>query len=243
MVKVQHGWESRSLHEVESLASQSPRSAVSGFTHTIDGRAMISPRSAMTARLQRKWSSSESSEGNGSADAPNTFSVIESPHRQSNQQPDAPKALAPPLDIVPSSRRRMTPNRAMRPPSIRPLVTQRTPSQNAVLEAEAVETLAFMASPSTSGHGSSAFPGSQSSGRTGQQFLSHPPPLHAHSAAASSLMSPKRVAFTTHPSREAVVDKTALINRMLDDIRDGEDPELERAFAIADRGSTTTRAV
>ena len=100
MVKVQNGWQTRSLDEIESIASQSPRSTISGFPRN----TLHSPRSVMSGNLQRTWSSSDSSD-----DAP----IAQLPamaYGSTMQAPQPKRGLAPPADIISGGRRRLTPN-------------------------------------------------------------------------------------------------------------------------------------
>jgi hypothetical protein len=237
MIKVQNGWQTRSLDEVESLASQSPRSTVSGFGHFHDPQTLLSPRTAMSRNYQRESSESDSSESVVAVDGRGLFEM------GSGQGPPR-RALAPPVDIVPSSRRRPTPNSAYqgvngahsaRQQSSRPLNSQRTPSQNAAREADAVETLLFMASPNNSGYNPPARASQESSLRAEQAFSSQTSPLRAQ-FSQTSVTSPKRVAF----SDDGSVDKAALINRILDDLSDDSDDELEEAFRLAEKSAPAT---
>lgn len=186
MVKVQNGWQTKKLEDVESLASQSPRSTLSGFQHAGSEKFnLISPRTAMLNKSRRKWSDGQPITNDallGLRDTANSNGndkgVGNSNHNSSGSSGvmlNGRRVLAPPLDVVPSSsRRRPTPNgvpqnhqqnqhqHRSRPlslsnpspshPNARPTSYQRTPSQNAAMEADAVETLLFMASPSNSGH-------------------------------------------------------------------------------------------
>jgi hypothetical protein len=225
MVKVQNGWQARSLDEVESLASQSPRSAISGFQHFSESQ-MLSPKTTMSRKLARESSESDSSESTAGATGRGRLNIL-----ASSQDPSR-RALAPPLDIIPGSRRRPAPNAALpringpyiqsRPMhSARPHVNQRTPSQNAAMEADAVETLLFMASPNNSGYNPPSLSAQTSPLRT--QF------------SQTSVTSPKRVAFSPISPTAPAFDKEALIDRMLDDLSDDSDGELEQAFRHAEK--------
>ena len=138
----------RSLDELESIASASPKSNTSPYLQGPGRASPFSPRAAPGSKMSRKWSDSSSSEGSRSE--PHLGAAL------SSTRPDGQRVitLAPPADIVPGSRRRPTPNdRGLQPRSYysRP-TSQRTPSQNAAMEADAVETLLFMASPNNSGY-------------------------------------------------------------------------------------------
>ncbi|KAL2429427.1 hypothetical protein ABEF95_004021 [Exophiala dermatitidis] len=273
MLKVQNGWQSRSLDEVESLASQSPRSTVSGFQQYNNSNdpqsTLLSPKTAMARKLYRNHS--ETSESDSSDNTTAEARGLTSPAGRSYDAPAAGRpALAPPVDIVPGggsetgSRRRPTPNGSynhsngtMRPP--RPINSQRTPSQNAAMEADAVETLLFMASPNNSGYNPHASQESSSvsslrpaEGQPPSQ--SQPPstltsPLRTQFSQTSIVgSSPKRVAFSgigsdhhrqtfhnDHHSSSSSSSKAALIDRMLDELSDTSDNELERAFQQAEK--------
>lgn len=247
MVKVQHGWQTRSLEEVESLASQSPRSSTSGFQH---GLGRSSPRTNLSAELHRKWSTSDSSEGtNGSRvhQAGRHFAGTNAAG-QSAAEVMARRALAPPADIVPGPRRRPTPNsytvdhgvNGIHVPSLhvntRPPTKQRTPSQNAAMEADAVETLMFMASPNNSGHHPATFTPQESSLRSTQTSLPQSSPLRSQFSLVQNVSSPKKVAFASTTPIGKPYDKIADIERMLDELSDEDsNDDLENAFNIAQR--------
>ncbi|KIW73063.1 hypothetical protein PV04_01210 [Phialophora macrospora] len=237
MVKVQNGWQTRSLDEVESLASQSPRSTVSGFQHFHD-HPVLSPRTAMSRKYQRESSESDTSDSTGALESQGL--VTGSPQVPSH------RALAPPVDIVPGSRRRPTPNAAYHAVngshmqsstlhSTRPPTSQRTPSQNAAMEADAVETLLFMASPNNSGYNPPSHASQESSLRTAQAFSSQTSPLRTQ-FSQTSMASPKKVVFSDSESSAPTFDKAALIDRMLDELSDDSDADLEYAFGVAEKG-------
>ncbi|ETI28417.1 hypothetical protein G647_00866 [Cladophialophora carrionii CBS 160.54] len=237
MVKVQNGWQTRSLDEVESLASQSPRSTVSGFQQLHDHQ-VLSPRTAMSRKYQRESSESDSSDTTGALESQGLVT-------ETSQVPSR-RALAPPVDIVPSSRRRPTPNAAFHAVngshmqsralhSRRPPTSQRTPSQNAAMEADAVETLLFMASPNNSGYNPPSHASQESSLRTAQAFSSQTSPLRTQ-FSQTSVTSPKKVGFSDSESSAPAFDKAALIDRMLDELSDDSDAELEYAFTLAEKG-------
>lgn len=246
MLKVQNGWQSRNFDEVESLASQSPRSLVSGFHHPPE-HSLLSPRTLMARKYHRASSDSDSSESTVAIDnRPSTASPLESPASPR-------RALAPPADILPTSRRRPTPNASYQMPHSshhqtrplhpgRPLPNQRTPSQNAVLEADAVETLLFMASPSNSGQ----YPPTRSSQDSSSHvFSSQTSPLRAQ-FSQTSMTSPKRVAFSHQPSDAAAaaaasaLERAATIDKILDDLSDDSDDglSLEQAFKLAEQSKS-----
>ncbi len=238
MIKVQNGWQTRSLDELESLASQSPRSTVSGFGHFQDPQNLLSPRTVMARKYQRESSESDSSESTAPLDGRGLIDMM------GNAQGPPRRALAPPVDIVPSARRRPTLNsayqgvngssfHARQSQSSRPMNNQRTPSQNAAREADAVETLLFMASPNNSGYNPPPRASQESSLRSEQGFSSQTSPLRAQ-FSQTSVTSPKKVAFSHDGSS---VDKAALINRILDELSDASDDELEQAFRLAEESA------
>ncbi|KPI43488.1 uncharacterized protein AB675_6737 [Cyphellophora attinorum] len=192
MVKVQHGWQTRSLEELESLASASPRSTASAVTQTNVNSG--SPRRLIHQRLSRKWSDSSSSVSSQSElynmASPQLAAVPESGSQL--------RGLAPPADIIAGQRRRPPPNESTdislsQDPSrtVRPAAKQRTPSQNAVLEKDAVETLLFMASPNNSSYHVSSQPSQESSLRSTQVLSAMTSPLRTQ-FSQSTLSSPKK---------------------------------------------------
>ncbi|TVY15749.1 hypothetical protein LARI1_G006979 [Lachnellula arida] len=137
MVKVNNGWQSNSIDEVESMASQagSPTSS----TSTLHGRRNLitSPRAAI-ANIQGQTSSMSSSSGTPAPSGDfDLYSRSDQPSRTyesfwrdhstnlpsqrytSHTSPPTPfsKSLAPPADIRPTSRRSGTP-KFSRPPTI-----------------------------------------------------------------------------------------------------------------------------
>ncbi|EXJ95651.1 hypothetical protein A1O1_00773 [Capronia coronata CBS 617.96] len=265
MIKVQNGWQSRSLDEVESLASQSPRSTVSGFHQpNNDPYTILSPKTAMMSRkqYQRESSESDSSDSNVALEA---RGLIMANAAGSPSTATRHRSLAPPVDIMPgsasTSRRRPTPNTGYHHASqvrshakdtssslhaSRPHTSQRTPSQNAAMEADAVETLLFMASPNNSGYNPASHASQESAIRTtaAPSTSTLTSPLRSQLSQTSILTSPKRVAFsdaeesssTDHPLLHQMgFDKSALIDRMLDELSDTSDDELEEAFRLAEK--------
>lgn len=241
MVKVQNGWQSRSLDEVESLASQSPRSTVSGF-HRLNDQHMLSPRTVMSRKYQRESSDSDSSDSTVALENRGLVNMLGSP------RVPARRSLAPPVDIMPGSRRRPTPNgvhqsingaqvQSRQLHSARPPTSQRTPSQNAAMEADAVETLLFMASPNNSGYNPPSHASQDSSLRSALVFASQTSPLRTQFSQAS-MTSPKKVAFSNHEASGPSLDKADLIDRMLDELSDDSNDELEQAFRLAEKPET-----
>lgn len=226
MVKVQHGWQTRSLDELESLASASPRSTTSNFAHT-NLAASDSPRRLIQQRLSRKWSDSSSSESSHSE----LYNAL-SPRLASVPETSQQRALAPPADIVAGQRRRTSPNEpssmTLSHDSIRtgrPAAKHRTPSQNAVLEKDAVETLLFMASPNNSSYHLNSQPSQETSLRSTQVLSAMTSPLRTQ-FSQTSVNSPKKVAFSDQYDTANPTDRSALIEQMLDELPDESDDDL-----------------
>lgn len=239
MVKVQNGWQNRCLDEVESLASASPRSTT--FNHYSENRHLLSPRTAMSAHLVRAHSdtSSDSTNSNSPQNPPQNQSR---PHPMLMSPPASRRGLAPPANIVsrpPQSRRRQTPNVSVNT-TARPAPAQRTASQNAVLEADAVETLLFMASPHNSGtHGSQLSP------ITSAPSVHYFPPSQTSPLrnTFSSSTSPKRVAFSSDTSGNTSMeysarygrDKKAVIASLVERLDEDDNRELDEALKLMER--------
>ena len=245
MVKVQNGWQSRTFDEVESLASQSPRSTVSGFQHFGDAQSLLSPRTVMARKYERGSSESDSSDSTLALENRGLVNMAAS------TQPSSRRALAPPLDFMPSARRRPAPNGAYHGAngsqayarhlnSSQPTTSQRTPSQNAAMEADAVETLLFMASPNNSGYNPPNRISQESVAHSNQALSSLTSPLRTQ-FSQTSVTSPKKVAFSEKDSSKP--DKGAIIDRMLDDLSDDSDDGLERAFKIAEKSKAPVNPV
>ena len=222
-MKVQNGWESNTLDEIESLASQreSPDSNLGAKSQQIQ-----SPRTVMTARRRRQ------SRGSMSLDYPGGPSDLRlSNDRNPNMSPNGSikPALAPPADIVPSARRRRhDPSQAKQnrhsytdSPS-QNSQRQRTASQNAAMEADAVETLLFLASPNNSGHHHHISAGFSSSSQISP--LNSEFPSQENSAYPS-----KRVTFTgvptMAPSSVKLANRREEIDRMIDEMSDSDTEE------------------
>ena len=224
MVKVQHGWQTRSLDELESLASASPRSTVSNFPHT-DHNVSDSPKRIMQQRLSRKWSDSSSS-----ASSHSDIHSMQSP-RLSAVPEFIPRkgGLAPPADIVAGQRRRPSPNEQTGKAhdlqrTVRPMAKQRTPSQNAVLEKDAVETLLFMASPNNSSYHVNSQLSQESTLRSMQPISALTSPLRTQ-FSQTSVTSPKKVTFTDQNGIYCREDRSAAIDRLLDEPPDASDED------------------
>ena len=235
MIKVQNGWQHRSLDEVESLASASPRSTT--FNHYSDNAHLLSPRAVLTAQLARH--NSDSSSNSDSQPPPRRDPILMSP-------PSSRKALAPPANIISRAtqqqRRRPTPNvqvQIVSQSASRPTVKHRTPSQNAAMEADAVETLLFMASPNHSGsaHQSSQF-SPVTSAPSVRHFPSQTSPLRNTFSAPTS---PKRVAFAAESEYSARYgrDKNAIVASMVEKLGEDGDADLDEALRLMDQHHAT----
>ncbi len=250
MYKVQSGYATQSLDELESLASQSPRSSASGFLP--NKYALESPRTAMTADWRRKWSSSEGSDVGGLARS----KTIAGPHTNLNGLAPASatqaarRGLAPPANIVSGNRRRPTANGAVNGPHANGPYTQsrnmhvskstpkqRTASQNAAMEADAVETLLFMASPGNSGYHSNTSQATGSNMRSTAPMSSQPSPLRTQFRYSEALTSPHRkVGFADMSPEHKLPDLAAKgmdIDGMLDEPSDDSDDGLDEAIGLA----------
>lgn len=250
MYKVQTGNPSQSLEELESLASQSPRSSTSAFhssKHTQE-----SPRTAMASDWRRKWSSSDGSDVGGPTQPNNAaWNRPNGPaHPPSNQA--SRRALAPPANIVSGTRRRPNPNGVPNGPYAAGSYTpsrhlhvstsspspKRTPSQNAAMEADAVETLLFMASPGNSSYHPNTSAAAESNLRsTAPTSSSQPSPLRTQFHYDEKLSSPRRkVGFvdTTLPNQKPVDLSVEVrdIDRMLDEPSDDSGDGLDEAIRI-----------
>ena len=119
-----------------------------------------------------------------------------------------------------------------KPATSRPAVTHRTPSQNAVLEADAVETLLFMASPSNSGNHSSQF-SPVTSAPSVHQFPSQRSPLRNTFSAPTS---PRRVGFAANRDlrHRYGQNKDAIVDSMLDKLDEEANVELDAAIKLMD---------
>lgn len=200
----------------------------------------------MSGNLQRTWSSSDSSD-----DGPMAQLRV-APSGNTMQAPPQPKrGLAPPADIIPGSRRRphahtnghvsganMSPLKLHQ--DARPTTKLRTPSQTAAQEADAVETLLFMASPGNSGHHPPQFTPVESSLRSAHLVSSQLASMHDHFDRSAQLFSPKKVAFDASGAPNSkLISRTVQIERLLDESDDEDDSnDLDRAIDIG----TMTRA-
>ena len=248
MYKVKTGNPSQSLDELESLASQSPRSSTSAFQS--NRHAAESPRTAMAGDWRRKWSSSEGSDVGVPAQpsSPAWSRSNGGAHPPSN--PASRRALAPPANIVPGSRRRPAPNGVPNGPyaggpytpsrnlHVSTSTPKRTPSQNAAMEADAVETLLFMASPGNSGYHPNTNGAPESSLRsTAPMSSSQPSPLRTQFHYNEKLSSPRRrVGFADTVPNQKTGDLSVEvrdIDRMLDESSDDSSDGLDEAISLA----------
>ncbi|TVY34497.1 hypothetical protein LSUB1_G006157 [Lachnellula subtilissima] len=207
MVKVNNGWQSNSIDEVESMASQagSPTSS----TSTLHGRRNLitSPRTPAPSGDFDLYSRSDQPSRTYESFWRDHSTNLPSQRYTSHTSPPAPfhKSLAPPADIRPTSRRSGT-QKLGRPPTIpgqgsnssihspnpktpnrgshRENPTIQTPLQKTIQEQDAIETLMFMSSPGNSGNMKHNFP--------------PPPPRNR----GSPLQSPLRTEFNTQDRRK-----------------------------------------
>ena len=208
----------------------------------------------MAGDWRRKWSSSEDSDLGGQAQPNSTaWSRPTGPlHPPSNQA--SRRALAPPANIVSGSRRRPTPNGASSGPYGAGFYTpsrhlhvstsspspKRTPSQNAAMEADAVETLLFMASPGNSSYHPNTSGAAESNLRsTAPTSSSQPSPLRTQFHYNEKLSSPRRkVDFADGMSSPKPVDLSVEVrdvDRMLDELSDDSSDGLEEAIRLVNR--------
>ena len=236
MVKVHNGWESNSLEEIESLTSQhaSPRSPLTAISLSSTPRKLYSPKAAINPSLRRQGSSSLSSEGvpaAGSGSRVDGGAQGSHSHRQRAGSRPQKRALAPPADIIPRARRR--PHHANPPLNGYKSVTsvnsigakQRTASQSAAMEADAVETLLFMASPGNSSHQPSSSRGMAPPAGMRAPTHSPNPPLRRGRSGHEILESPQRRAAyiglpETIPTAAHITSKFDEIDRMIDEMDD-----------------------
>jgi hypothetical protein len=224
MVKVQNGWQGHTLDEVESLASQSPGSTLSGLNRS-DRSMLLSPRIALAATMCQDREFTNVFTNNGPTDSGLDIDD-DSPIRV--QSLSTGKRLEPSATIVPGSRRKPLARgnlqiKTMKPPQLcRPQVQQRMPSQNAAMEADAVETLLFMSgSPNNSGH----FPSTYSP--MSQTFSTQTSPLK--SQFSPGFKQPQR----------PYEDKSVLIDRLLHDLDDETNEDLDEALRILEQHRAT----
>jgi hypothetical protein len=209
----------------------------------------------MASDWRRKWSSSDGSDVGGQGH----------PSSAAWSRPNGPahppashasrRALAPPANIVSGGRRRPNPNGVPNGPngpyaagsytpsrhlhvSTSSPSPKRTPSQNAAMEADAVETLLFMASPVNSGYHPNTSAAAESNQRsTAPPSSSQPSPLRTQFHDHETLGSPRRrVGFVdaTLPNQQPVDLSVEIrdIDRMLDDASDDSGDGLDEAIRI-----------
>jgi hypothetical protein len=204
----------------------------------------------MAGDWRRKWSSSDGSDIGGQAQPNSTaWSTSNGPaHLPSNHA--SRRALAPPANIVSGSRRRPTPNGASSGPyasgpytpsrhlHVSTASPKRTPSQNAAMEADAVETLLFMASPGNSGYHPNTSGAAESNLRsTAPVSSSQPSPLRTQFHFHDKLSSPRRkVGFVDAVPNQTPVDLSVEvrdIDQMLDEPSDDSSDGLDEAISLA----------
>ncbi len=210
MIKVQNGWQTRSIDELESMTSQqpSPVSPVSdtrrpfdsprtmlmsaqfdraGFTQSSE-RTTATPEivhpspQSRTSRLDYAYPRTNDMSSPQPGLSGRTYESFWREHSTSNaskylhtQKSGEGPSLAPPVDIQPRHTRRSDASQTQPPtlqtsnqhsfsstgsapsampatPPQRHATKPRTPSQNAAMEQDAVETLLFMSSPGNSGY-------------------------------------------------------------------------------------------
>lgn len=109
------------------------------------------------------------------------------------------------------------------------------------MEADAVETLLFMASPNNSAYNPHSQASQESSLRSTQQLSAMTSPLRTQ-FSQTSVTSPKKVAFSERYEDDTPVDKSALIDRMLDNLPDESEDDLGEALALADKRARNLHA-
>ena len=208
MIKVQHGWQTRSIDELESMTSQqaspvspipdlrrpydSPRTNLMNTQFDRTGFAQSSERTTATpetvrpspqmqnrtSRLDYAYPRTNEAAFSQPDHADRTYESFWREHSASNasrylhtQSSIEGLSLAPPADIQPCHARRSNVSVTQAPalqtskehsfsssesapatPPRRHTTKPRTPSQNAAMEKDAVETLLFMSSPGNSGY-------------------------------------------------------------------------------------------
>lgn len=186
----------------------------------------------MAPILRRHGSSNASSDtGVVAGGSPHLDNGAQGPTSQRQRVEARPqkRGLAPPADIVPGAQRR--PHHANQLSNgygsvrrLKPTGTkQRTASQNAAMEADAVETLLFMASPGNSSHHPSTLPGITSSGRPSALTSCQASPLESEFPNSNPLASPQRHVAFTEPTSTTLMTVDMLsrsdeIDRMIDEM-------------------------
>ncbi|KAG6267751.1 hypothetical protein E4U49_007830 [Claviceps purpurea] len=231
MVKVNHGWQTRNLDEVETLASQgaftSPTSSASTVRHERKGSSSSSPRvppnNASTSRTCFAGHQRRNSESH-----PGTLSNKPALAPPATIQPSLPMS-APKSHPRRNSNPRYTPtmlSHSASPSANSPPVSNKhpramdpiinSPHKN-VREQDAIETLLFMSSPGNSTNlkhsfSESASPGPNSQPSHQQSHLHPPRARHALPSSASSRRAlpsarppaqPKKVVFDKSPTAMA----------------------------------------
>ncbi|KAG6079875.1 hypothetical protein E4U15_003571 [Claviceps sp. LM218 group G6] len=221
MVKVNHGWQTRNLDEVETLAQgafTSPTSSASTVRHGRKGSSSSSPRvtpnNASTSRTCFAGHQRRNSESH-----PGTFSNKPTLAPPATIQPSLPMS-APKSHPRRNSNPRYTPTMLSHsaspsthstPASNKPIIN--SPHKN-VREQDAIETLLFMSSPGNSTNlkhsfSESASPGPNSQSSHHQSHL-HPPRATRH-ALPSSASSRRALPSARPPAqpKKVVFDKSS----------------------------------
>ncbi|KAG6024761.1 hypothetical protein E4U19_007198 [Claviceps sp. Clav32 group G5] len=230
MVKVNHGWQTRSLDEVETLASQgaftSPTSSASTVRHGRKGSSSSSPRvppnNASTSRTCFAGHQRRNSESH-----PGTFSNKPTLAPPATIQPSLPMS-APKSHPRRNSNPRYTPtmlSHSASPSAHSPSVSNKPPRacgpidsiinspHKNVREQDAIETLLFMSSPGNSTNLKHSLPESASPGPnsqpSNQQSHLHPP--RARHALPSSASSRRALPSARPPAqpKKVVFDKSS----------------------------------
>lgn len=152
--------------------AQSPRSSGRPLGSSSDQHFLTSPRKRVSPQQQYPGSPGNPL-GSASSSQASTYEAFWREHSNTNassrlppsqtQQEQAGPSLAPPVDIRPRTHWQQGLNASRQPPPLqigshpstpqrRPNTATRTPSQQAAVEKDAVETLLFMSSPGNSGY-------------------------------------------------------------------------------------------
>jgi hypothetical protein len=108
------------------------------------------------------------------------------------------------------------------------------------MEADAVETLLFMASPNNSGYHPPSQASQESSLRSTQTLSAMTSPLRTQ-FSQTSMTSPKKVAFSEQEYSNPVGQKNVTIDQMLDSLPDESDDDLA-PISTTDGSDKTNRS-
>ena len=152
--------------------AQSPRSSGRPLGSSSDQHVLTSPRKRVSSK-EHYSGSPENPLGSASSSQASTYEAFWREHSNTNassrlppsqtQQQQVGPSLAPPVDIRPRTHWQQGFSAGRQPPPLqigshpstpqrRPNTATRTPSQQAAVEKDAVETLLFMSSPGNSGY-------------------------------------------------------------------------------------------